>query len=107
MDDFRGSEPLNSLPLSSVPRLGLALGSPTTLTTESLPIPPRVNRPTTTTRPVVEIPSSRPIDFEFSPLNSAAFHRPPKRQRNGITQPPATPTLALSDLVLQAKDLLV
>jgi hypothetical protein len=100
MDDFRGSEPPNSLPPSSVPKLGLAPISPTTPITELLPIPPRVTRPTTTARPVGERLSSIPIDFEFSPLNSADFHRPPKRQRNGTTLPPTTPDLTLSDLVL-------
>ena len=107
MGDFRGSEPPFSLPTSPIPRLGLAPVSPIASSTESLPIPPRPHKPTTSTRPVVEILSSIPIDLEFSSFSSAESHRPPKRQRNGLTQPPNPPNLTLSDLVLQAKDLLV
>jgi hypothetical protein len=79
MDDFRGSEPPNSLLPSSVLRLGPAPFSPTTPITESLPVPPRPYRPTTIVRPVVEIPSSIPIDFEFSPLISADSYYSLKR----------------------------
>ena len=79
MGDFRGSEPPFSLPTSPIPRLGLAPVSPIALSTESLLIPPRPYILTTSTRPVVEILSSIPIDLEFSLFASAESHCPLKR----------------------------